>query len=57
MNNLWSQNNFRKAISAEQQDNNHEMKFRKSFNARFGDSSNEKTFLKRIPGHDMLQFE
>ena len=57
MNNLGHQNNFRKIVSNEQHETNHELKFRKSFNARFGDSANESSYLKRIPGHDMLQFE
>ena len=57
MGNLCNQNNFRKIVSAEQHDSNHEIKFRKSFNARFENSANKKTYLKRIPGHDMLLFE
>lgn len=57
MNSLSHQNNFRKIVSIQNQESNQEPKFRKSFNARLGNDLNENSYIKRIPGHDMVQYE
>lgn len=57
MNNLCQQYNFRKNVSFQAQESQNEPTFRKSFNARLGNSLNENSYIKRIPGHDMLQYE